>query len=122
MKFYCPLFHVISLLLIGWTLASWARMSEGRVKELSVKVATIDVSSGYELTDHLTDGFADLFVHEALFTRTVSHQVPLPFFAIIVAIWVLIKRVARPLRRDVFYFFFSWFRRLFGHQIAINAP
>ncbi|WP_133299958.1 hypothetical protein [Larkinella punicea] len=114
---------MISFLLIGWTLASWAKMSDGRVKEeLSVKVATIDVSSGYELTDHLTDGFAHLIVHEALVTPTVSHQVPLPFFAIIAAIWVLIKPVALFLRRDVFYYFFSWFRRLFGHQIAINAP
>ena len=122
MPFYRSLFHVISLLLIGWTLASWARVSDGRVKELSVKVATIDVSSGYELTDNLTGGFAHLFVHEALVTPTVSHQVPLPFFAIIAAIWLLIKSVELPLRRDVFYYFFSWFRRLFGHQIAINAP
>ena len=122
MTFYRPLFHVISFLLIGWTLALWARVSDGRVKESFVKMATIDVSSGYELTDNLTDGFGHLFVHEALVTPTVSHQIPLPYFAIIAAIWVLINGVELPLRRDVFYYFFSWFRRLFGHQIAINAP
>lgn len=122
MPLYRPLFHVIAFLLIGWVLVSWVRVSDGRVKESFVKVATIDVSTGYELTDHLTDGFAHLFVHEALVTPPVSHQIPLPFFAIIAAIWVLIKPVALFLRRDVFYYFFSWFRRLFGHQIAINAP
>ncbi len=68
MPLYRPLFHVISFLLIGWTLALWARVSDGRLKESFVKVATIDVPSGYELTDNLTDGFAHLFVHEALVT------------------------------------------------------
>ncbi|KAA9356707.1 hypothetical protein [Larkinella humicola] len=113
---------MISFLLIGWTLASRAGVSAEQGKEPSLKVATIDVSSGFELTDNLTDGFTQLFVHEALVTPTVSHQIPLPFFAIISAIGVSINGVALPLRRDVFYYFFAWFRRLFGHQIAINAP
>jgi hypothetical protein len=122
MKFYRLLFQLICLLVIGWTLGFWAGLSADRSQAIPMKVTTIEASSVREMADHLTDGFAHVFIHEAIVAPTVSHQIPLSFFAIIATVWVLLNYAQLTIQRGVFYYFFAWFRRLFGHQIAINAP
>ncbi|GAB3901755.1 hypothetical protein GCM10028803_27010 [Larkinella knui] len=107
---------------MGWALGRWAGPSDGRLVEKPREVATIEASSTLEKADHLTNGFAHLLIHEAIAAPTVSHQQPLLFFAIIATVWTLIGGIKRILLRRVFYVYFAWIRRLFGHQISINAP
>lgn len=87
-----------------------------------MKVATIEASSIREMTDHLTDGLAHVLVHEAIVAPTVSHPIPLLFFCIIPTIWVIVNCANLTLQQKNAYYFFAYFRRLFGHLITINAP
>ncbi|RAK00361.1 hypothetical protein LX87_02063 [Larkinella arboricola] len=122
MKFHRSIFSFLCLLLIGWALGYWAGSSAGIDRRTELKVATIGASPERDRLDHLTDEFTHSTVHEAIVTPVVSHQVPPSFFAIIPAIWVLIREPRLMSQPSTPYYFFAYFRRLFGHQIAINAP
>ncbi|MFD1139717.1 hypothetical protein ACFQ4C_01290 [Larkinella insperata] len=122
MKFYRTIFSFLCFLLIGWALGYWAGSPAGVASGAEWKVVTIGTSSDHDLLDHLTDEFSHSIVHEVIVAPTVSHQVPPAFFAIIPTVWVLIREPRLIRQRSVPYYFFAYFRRLFGHQIAINAP
>ncbi|GAB3275760.1 hypothetical protein GCM10027347_49250 [Larkinella harenae] len=122
MKFYRLIFLWINLLLMGWVLGLWAGSSVRSDQALVLKVATIDTPSAYDNTEHLSDDLTDSFVNEAIVAPTVSHQIPLYFFAIIPTVWVLMKRAKLLQPYRIPFYFFSYFRRIFGHHIAINAP
>lgn len=122
MKFHRTILSFLCLLLIGWVLGFWAGSSVGVAKGAELKVVTIGTSADDDLLDHLDDELSRSIVHEAIVTPTVSHQVPPSFCAIIPTVWVLIRAPRLMAQRRISYYFFAYFRRLFGHQIAINAP
>ncbi|MFC5408421.1 hypothetical protein ACFPMF_03820 [Larkinella bovis] len=122
MKFYRLILQLICLLLLGGAIGLWARSFDTPTTGQQLKVVTIKASSEREMTDHLTDGLVRITVHEATVAPTLSHQTPLPFFAIIPIGWVLINAKRLVLQPGIPYYYFAYFRRLFGNLIAINAP
>ncbi|GAB3922330.1 hypothetical protein [Larkinella terrae] len=122
MKFYRTILQLICLLLMGWMAGFLAGLPDAPWPELAVKGVTVEASSVREMTDHLTDGLPRLLVHEAIVAPTVSHPIPLLFFCIIPTVWVLVNCARLTRLQRIACYFFAYFRRLFGHSIAINAP
>ncbi|GAB3338873.1 hypothetical protein GCM10027299_51330 [Larkinella ripae] len=122
MKFYRLIYPLLGILLTGWALGWLAGPSARSVKATVLKVATIGTTTDFDYTDHLTDWAPGSFVNEAIVAPPVSHQFPHALIAIIPAIWVLIHCPKQIRLGRISYYFFAYFRRLFGHHIAINAP
>ncbi|WP_234733288.1 hypothetical protein [Tellurirhabdus bombi] len=73
-------------------------------------------------TDSLTSGFKKINTAQAVTTHTCHFQFFQPgwfpdhSFRLVFRLPKLLRLSETP------YFFFSYFRRIFGHHIAINAP
>jgi hypothetical protein len=93
-------------------------LSEREYEALSEEIQSqLDIQ-----TDSLTSGFKKVNTPQAVTTHTSHFQFfqagwfPLYSFRIFFRLPKLLRLSEIP------YFFFSYFRRIFGHHIAINAP
>jgi hypothetical protein len=59
---------------------------------------------------------------EAVVTPALAYDFTQDFYFLPLPIFFEIPNVSIPKRFEVFYYFFSFFRNVFGHHIAINAP
>jgi hypothetical protein len=59
---------------------------------------------------------------DAVVAPAVSFEFSQDFYFLPAPVWFLITTVSLPKQSETFYYFFSFFRHVFGHHIAINAP
>jgi hypothetical protein len=59
---------------------------------------------------------------EAVVTPALAFDFTQDFYFLALPLFFEIPNVSLPKHFEVFYYFFSFFRNVFGHHIAINAP
>ncbi|WP_128543552.1 hypothetical protein [Larkinella soli] len=121
MKRYRSVFQLLCLLLVGWIAGLCARQSCDHFREAVKKIET-PATVSHDPSADLSDGQAVRLSLEAVVTPSLTYHVPLSVYVMATVMWVAVRTEKLIRRTEIFYFFFSFFRRIFGHHIAINAP
>ncbi|MGA0558594.1 hypothetical protein ACO2Q8_18175 [Larkinella sp. VNQ87] len=111
----------MGLLLMGWALAFWGGSSTCVKSEDRQSISTIGKTPKRAVNDPVTD-IPHASFHLVFAASTASQKIPTMVGALFSAVRLRFNKASLILPKPVSYFFFAWFRRLFGNQIAINAP